>query len=351
MFPPALARLMHRVLGTAGTLESLAARSYQVAPPHRRIAPPAIFTEGCLGRITGLGIATTFQKEFERIKGGEQVHGPVSAWELHNAVLCGSHVYLGNLKHRVDTRAEAWLKAGPQERIPDGVMSCSYYGSLFFGHAVKDDIPLTLLAESVGNPIRSSAPLFAHQEAYMRMVRLHSQPHDSILVDRLTIFDDHNQSESRALRMREVRSRMRALFPRPVHNGVFINRKDTGDLRRLTNEQQVVDLFAARGFGIVDPDLMSASEIQKLVSGAQIVAGVEGSHLAHGVLASADECTFLVLQPPGRFNNIYKDVTDALEMRYAFVVGNAAPTGQFSIDPGALSGMLDQLQAMNTSRT
>ena len=252
------------------------------------------------------------QKELERIRGGEQLHGALMAWELRDAILSGSHVYKHSLKHRVDLRTESWLKRGPGDRIPSGVMSCSYFGSLFFGHAIKDDIPLTLLAEQTGQAIRSSAQLFAHQDAYLRMVRIESRPYDSVLVDRLTIFDDHNQSASRIQRTQEVRGRMRALFPGPGHAGVFIDRKGTGDYRRLANEQQVVDLFVSRGFAVIDPDQMTAAEIQKLVSGARIVAGVEGSHLAHGMLSCADECTFLVLQPPTRFNNIYKDITDAL---------------------------------------
>ncbi len=204
------------------------------------------------------------QKELERIRGGEQLHGALTAWELRDAILSGSHVYKHSLKHRVDVRKESWLKWGPGDRIASGVMSCSYFGSLFFGHAIKDDIPLTLLAQQTGQAIRSSAQLFAHQDAYLRMVRLESRPYDSVLVDRLTIFDDHNQSASRIQRTREVRSRMQALFPSPGHAGVFIDRKGTGDYRRLANERQVVDLFVSRGFAIVDPDQMTAAEIQKL---------------------------------------------------------------------------------------
>ena len=156
---------MHRLLGTAETIATVAVKSYQLSPPHRRIAPPAIFEEQCLSRVTGLGIATTMQKELERIRGGEQLHGALTAWELRDAILSGSHVYKHSLKHRVDARKESWLKWGPGDRISSGVMSCSYYGSLFFGHAIKDDIPLTLLAQQTGLAIRSTAQLFAHQDA------------------------------------------------------------------------------------------------------------------------------------------------------------------------------------------
>jgi hypothetical protein len=50
----------------------------------------------------------------------------------------------------------------------------------------------------------------------------------------------------------------------------------------------------------------------------------------------------LVLQPPFRFNNIYKDVCDAMQVKYGFVVGDAKDGG-FTIDPGAVEDMLAQL--------
>jgi hypothetical protein len=55
-----------------------------------------------------------------------------------------------------------------------------------------------------------------------------------------------------------------------------------------------------------------------------------------------------VLQPPFRFNNIYKDVCDALHSPYAFVVGEARPGG-FFIDPDVVEDMLGRLMANSRS--
>jgi capsular polysaccharide biosynthesis protein len=225
-------------------------------------------------------------------------------------------------------------------------MSCTFCGGLYFGHSIRDDIPLNLLAESLGTPVRSSAPLFAHQHEYQQLANLYAQPYDRATFDQLTIVDDHNQSPSRISRMREIRSRIRALVPQPAHTGVFINRKGAGNSRRLANEDEVVALFASRGFAIVDPERMSAIDILMHTSGARVVAGVEGSHLAHGIVSCADDCAFLVLQPPNRLNNVYKDFTDSMDMRYAIEVGTQVARNVFRMDLDSLSIMLDKLQAM-----
>jgi hypothetical protein len=347
MLPPSIARLARRLFGAADSIEALASRSICLDPQHLRTAPPAIFERRDLERVTGLAQSTTMKRELQRIEGGRDTHGASMAWELTDAVISGSHIYKRRLKYRIDARDEDWFGLGSTRKVSEGVLSCTYYGGLYFGHAIRDDMPLNLLAETIGIPVRSSAPLHAHQEAYLRMARLHADPHDRAQFDRLLVIDDAHQSQSRIRRTRELRSRLHAHLPRPEHVGVYINRKGSGSARRLAKENEVVALFAARGFAIVDPQQMSALDILTHASGARIVAGVEGSHFGHGVLSCADDCTFFVLQPPTRFGNVYKDFTDAMDMRYAFIVGERVTSEVFSVDLGELSRMLDRLQAVS----
>jgi capsular polysaccharide biosynthesis protein len=347
MLPPALSRLGYRLFSRSLPVASCATRTFQLGSVHHRISPPAIFAAADLDRITGVGIGTSRDRELQRVRGGEQLHGAVTAWELHDAILSGAFIYKRAVKHRVDGRAEQFLKPAPQIRLDEGVMSCTFYGGKYFGHSIRDDMPLTLLAASLGTPVRSSATLFEHQRDYLQMANLQATPHDSAYFDRLTVIDDHHQSRHRIERTREIRSRIRAAFPRPEHTGVFINRKSSGASRRLSNESEVQELFISRGFAVVDPGGMSTRDILSRVGGARIVAGVEGSHFAHGLVGCADDCSFLVLQPPGRFNNIYKDFTDAMDMRYAFLVGHPAPGDSFSVDTNALAGTLDHLQSLS----
>lgn len=75
------------------------------------------------------------------------------------------------------------------------------------------------------------------------------------------------------------------------------------------------------------------------------MVATEGSHLAHGILAADDDCTFLVLQPPRRFNNIYKGFTDAMGMRYAFLVGASRDGTNFVFSLGVVAGMLDRIDS------
>jgi hypothetical protein len=108
----------------------------------------------------------------------------------------------------------------------------------------------------------------------------------------------------------------------------------------------VVALFASRGFAIVNPEMSVPTQWR--IRPCENRRGVEAV-ISHGIVSCADDCTFLLLQPPTRFNNVYKDFTDAMDMRYAFVVGQPVAKDTFDVDLEELSRMLDRLQAMTSA--
>jgi capsular polysaccharide biosynthesis protein len=339
-----LQRLLRRACGGAHELATCAYRQYTVAPAVERWSPPAMHFGNELPLITGAGPFTTLEEQMHLIAGGTRTHGPVIAYELHDATLAGSRVYCGALKHFADGRPEQLLRPYQAEHLSEGVLACSYFGNRYFGHSIRDDLPLLLLAESLGTPIRTSAPLFAHQSQLLEMLGMGARPFESVRFDRLTLLDDHHMSDHRVQRYRELRRRIAQRFPARPHPGVFIRRGGKGERRSLEGEEALMVMLHFRGFKIVDPDVMSASEILSEISGARIVVAVEGSHTALSVLAAADNCTFLLLQPPDRFNNVFKGYTDAMGMRYAFLIGMPTGPGRFRFLPDNLARMLDRIE-------
>jgi hypothetical protein len=67
---------------------------------------------------------------------------------------------------------------------------------------------------------------------------------------------------------------------------------------------------------------MSVGELVEKINGTNIVVGVEGSQLIHGVLNLKENGTLLCIQPPDRFNAIYRPFTEAVNLYWAFVIGN-----------------------------
>ena len=130
------------------------------------------------------------------------------------------------------------------------------------------------------------------------------------------------------------------LLPVPVPHVVAVFEPDCGYPERWS----VVRWIDGAHPAVVDPDTMSAQEIARISNGARLVVGLEGSHLAHSIYPIADAGTLLVLQPPLRFNNVYKDLSDAMGLNYAFLVGEPA-AGGFTVDLDRLGRLLDRVGA------
>lgn len=156
------------------------------------------------------------------------------------------------------------------------------------------------------------------------------------------MFEDWGMTSHRRARLAQLRVRLRDAEGSRKGHGVFLRRRGGGAARVLANEDEIEQMLAKREFEIVDPANDPAETIMTRCRDASIVVGVEGSGLAHGLLGCASDAVFVVLQHPYRFNNVWKDFTDALGMRYAFLVGEGSREA-FRINPDELCATLDLL--------
>lgn len=146
----------------------------------------------------------------------------------------------------------------------------------------------------------------------------------------------------RRARLAQLRNRLHDGEGPQRGHGVFLRRRGGGAARVLINEEEIERILATLGFEIIDPANDPAETIMIRCRDASIVVGVEGSGLAHGLLGCAPDAAFVVLQHPHRFNNVWKDFTDALGMRYAFLVGEGSREA-FRVDPEELRATLELL--------
>ncbi len=320
-------------------------KQWVLSPGEVADSPGAVFAEEELDRVTGVEPHTSRDLETLRIRGGRREHAATVAYRFPRARLIDGSVYLGGAA-RLDMLPSPGrhFAFGAPERIPDAVLACTPFGSRFFGHWMTDDLTLQLASAGLGQPVSVLRKPYGHQPAYQNLLGPGPREARYASFSGFTILDDFGQNRFKRKRYEEIRSRFRSGVAPSGSAGVFIRRGKSGAGRILVNEDQVESFLVARGLTAVFPETMDASEILRRTLGARLVVGVEGSHLVHGLFAAANEATLVVLQPPYRFNNVHKDYTDCLGMRYAFTVGQESPGG-FRIDLERLSRLLDRLDS------
>ncbi|BDG04647.1 glycosyltransferase 61 family protein [Anaeromyxobacter oryzae] len=330
-------RLLRRTL----PLTDAAARSWVIHPAQRTRRSRAFFLDGQLDRVEGVQEETTRENEERRVLGSAVEHAATRGHELRDAVLVGGSVYAGGSRLALlpgSAVPETFQR--PREELATAALDCTFVGNRYFGHWITDDCPLHLLARDHAPPIGVVRAPYAQEEGYCALWGLSPRKVPGARVRSLLVFQDYGQNAHKRGRYTALRTALAARVGPRRRRGVYLRRGTTGVRRLLENEQEIEARLAGRGFDVVDPVGGSAEDVARACVGAACVVGVEGSGLAHGVVAVADGGAIVALQPPWRFNNVFKDYADCLDLRYGFVVGTRAGDG-FRVDPGELERTLD----------
>lgn len=337
---PMLRRCFWRILGNQAYQE-VCAREWVVSPASTSMAPPAISLSGETEKVTGLGPSTNAEHEQLRVKGGQRVHAATVARSIRNAYIFGDYVYKRAAKIQMGTQPEKLLYHSQDVEVRETAsLACSWNDCKYFGHWVTDGITLLMAGREIAPPIRNSDPLTAHQKQYLSMLEMSYEPFKGGRVGELIILEDFGQNRYKRARYEKIRECFFRHGTHSTHPGAIILRGMSGVNRALINENELADYLLSIGFKVIDPQRQSANEIVEVINGAQIVVGVEGSHLVHGLFSIATGGTLLVLQPPFRFNNPHKDYTDCMDLKYAFLVGEACDGG-FRIEIDHVKKILD----------
>ncbi|MEX0936347.1 MAG: glycosyltransferase family 61 protein [Pirellulales bacterium] len=336
-------RLVRRLLVGRRSYQDVATKRWELSPAEATSTPPAIHLDGELDRVIEVQSETSFLFEAERLQGGVRQHSPTAVYLLEKTSLDGGAVYKGAMKHRLCEARPVHDAPTKLEYFPEATMTTTWCSAQYFGHWLVDEQSAALAARQLAPAVTVRRPMTPHQSQYSEVFDLACRPVSRARFDRLLILDDVGQNRFKRERYQSMRQRVASLGTSPPPRGVWFWRGTTGAQRAPLNEPQVADLLARRGFAILEADKMSVDQIAKAAVGARIVAGIEGSHLFHGVFTIAEGGTFLVLQPPRRFNNLIKDYADCLGLRYALMVGDDHGDG-YSFDLVRLARTLDLIE-------
>lgn len=325
------------------TLESVAVKTWVIAPSETSIAPPAYYLSNQLERVTGW----TFADEHPRreMEGGTGTHGATRGFLLKDVWLIDGALYKDNARSWLAPRSSWWPRVRVECEVDRGAMFCTAMGNKYFGQWLMDDCVTYPMACVEGIPVTTAQAVNIHTSGYE--VRLGMKPNrlHSAFFRELIIFEDVGQNRHKHGRFCAMGQQLLAHVKSSSHPGVFIVRGGMGEQRLLHNEMELAEHLRDRwGFRILEPEKVDVPTIVATCAGARTVVGVEGSALIHGILVLPPGGSVMTLQPPNRFVSVYKHLTDRDHQHFGFVVGQREGTG-FRIDPVEVERTLDLFPA------
>lgn len=325
------------------TLQDLSTKRWTISPSELQRAAPAIYLDKDLIKITSVMEDTTLEQEITRIRGGLVEHAATVAYQISDCQLINGSIYKSAVRYPLIRRKKQFLiDFNHQEEIGEAALASTYYGGIYFGHWLSDDLSLCLAAQTLATPVIAARTAYGHEAGYSQLSNIHPVAISTAIFNKLFILDDFGQNKFKLERYQKIRQSL-SLIPARNHGGkIFIRRGHHGVTRILINEPEILKLLISQGFKILDPEKSTATEIVATLQGAHMVVGLEGSHLLHSIYTMAENGGLCVLQPPYRFNNVIKNYTDCLGIRYGFVIGDITENG-FSINPAHLFAVLEKI--------
>ncbi|MFT4057596.1 MAG: glycosyltransferase family 61 protein [Novosphingobium sp.] len=297
-----------------------ASERWQVAPGGAVHVKPALMLANQLERIRGAEFATVSEVVRDFRGGFDVTQRPTMGYAFRDAVLLDGVLYAGAATRHLRPGAGRIPMGMVQHESSRAAFYESWTGNRWFGNWLSDDCLTYSLAESAGVPT-ATLPAKGHQPDYERRLGMTVVRARATEFDELILFDDLPNNPDKRARATGLRRRLVGAEPRE-HRGVFLLRGTTGARRVLVNELQIAEHLATRrGFLVLDPSNASLDQIVSACAGADVVAGVEGSHLVHGLVMMPAGARALVIQPPARAVVALKLLTDRQGQDYSVVVG------------------------------
>ncbi len=342
-FRPGLHAVRHVLGAPAPDLEAAAVERWEIAPAVTRRVAPARFLPGQLDRIRGTEFGSLAEVVRDFRGGFDTLHEETLGFRLRDVDLVDGVLYAaGALRHLRPRHHRVPAYRSPPE-VTHGALYESWVGNRWFGNWLSDDCLTYPLAERFGAVTTAVAPQ-GHVPRYESLLGMRPRRLERAHFDELILFRDRSDNADRRARACRLRTLVCAAAPFAPHAGVFLLRGGTGMQRILVNEAALAERLAAeRGFAILDPSTAPVEEIVRACAGARVVAGVEGSHLVHGLMVMPPGACLLVIQPADRVVSVLKRIADRQDQTYAFVVGDCGQE-RFSADWGEVARTLDLAQ-------
>ena len=271
--------------------------------------------------------------------------GPTRAHLLRDVVIASGALMTTRACDTISSERRQAILHRPLDQIAAGAFCSTTMTERYFGHWLMDGLSHELLASDIeSSPLSFAGSNRAHEPGYREILAMQTHEVSFAKVQRLWVLQDCELNQNRAARLRRIRARLGNAAVDEGHSHVFISRGSTGVGRTLVNEMELCEVLSKRGFNIIEPEVMSAKAIAQELHRARIIISVEGSAIAHAMLACPQGAGLLVIQPPRHFNMIWRTYCGIFGMPFAFTVGTAVASESFHQPIGRLMDSIDLLE-------
>lgn len=313
------------------------------------VRPPALLP-GMLDRVTGTDELGDLSHHLGAATATYIRHAPVLRRIYRNALVRRDGYATLRTSERYGRALRIKELAGPLVRLSELRYCQSYVSWRFFGHWLTDSIPTSLIDPERGEAWIPSDPAWIHARGYRGSLGIPDLDAPLVLADQLVVYQDFGQGSSKRARYSIIRNKLHSVFGGTnAGDCVYIRRGTTGARRVIRNESELIDQFISRNWKVVDISATSVGELQRVLCGARVVVGMEGSHLAHAQVSLRRNSSLVAIVPHDRFTTLHVGYSNANRVKFGMVVANGSQAGGYHADIEEILRTIDLLEMRDFS--
>lgn len=292
-----------------------------------------IMLPGAPARILGHHSSSAPALNVKRLNSSLIEQGPTRLHLLRDVIIADGTVLSTKFFDRIAAKRKSFIVRGNPEEISEAMLCSTWFTERYFGHWLREGLSFEqLAADRHLTAIVHDRDPWVHEASYRRLLGFNARRVALARCDRLWVIEEPRYNDQFANRYKRIRKRLhdRIAVRTESPARVFLSRGNLAIGRTLRNEEQVRHELGARGFTIVDPEVLDAEEIAHTLASARLVVAAEGSALAHAAIALPSGAGMIAIMGAQHFNMNYKGVSDALDLHFGFTVADAVDREGFS---------------------
>ncbi|MEO0929555.1 MAG: glycosyltransferase family 61 protein [Pseudomonadota bacterium] len=314
------------------------------------VTPPFI-SDASREKISGCHHWSSIPNELAQLDAREVTHAPVIRYTHGSGIVGPDGFATGKKRLRLEPTFIRNALTKPVTQTSEVTYINEMATHLYFGHWLKEGVSQTYLTE--GDRYYLSNPAtWTHCAQYRTALGLRARDEHYVIADHVITYSDFSQGSLKRERYEKMRAQLAAAFPmtEETHEKVFMWRGNEGESRNFHKADEVRDKLEADGWKTLDVTLPLA-DLYKALSGAKIVASMEGSHLNHIYFCTQPDTTQVILVPHDRFNTMPLGLARAVGNSIGICVLAGDQGNGYQMDFDAFAEVIDQTFATSQRTT
>lgn len=310
-----------------------------------------IYLEGDLDKVKRVPFGITIEQELKDFNAKTYTSGPFYHHQLKNILILKNRFYFNEYEYQLNPLEKPIriYNSKDIDEFENAAFSSMRISTVFFGHWLREELMLIDYLQGKNNIVSSSPSthqkreitdlfnLKCHVTSYARIKTVDMYDgwqHSNIYFDILRKYKEKISSLS------EIQKSLRQRI-------VYLKRGNSATNRVLENENKMLELLSA-DFEVL-PFVAESTPINELyaaIYSADIILSIEGSQMAHAIIAGKPGSTLICIQPPYRFYNPFKNYCSDAGIQYAVFVADQGMTEEsFNVDIERFKRLLEIIES------